>query len=89
MNLRIWTKIYYFFRKEILQIEKINFFQSNYLTCCGVHHRYLTVYLFIMYVSVNYFTLGDEDKSPRRLIKVLLGASNVYSACKGYLTSVS
>ncbi|RNA12645.1 hypothetical protein BpHYR1_000774 [Brachionus plicatilis] len=32
---------------------------------------------------------GDEDKSPRRLIKVLLGGCNVYSACNGYLTSVS
>ncbi|RNA10441.1 hypothetical protein BpHYR1_036788 [Brachionus plicatilis] len=37
--------------------------------------------------NVN-ITSGDEDKSPRRLIKVLLGGSNVYSACNGYLTSV-
>ncbi|RNA36177.1 hypothetical protein BpHYR1_017979, partial [Brachionus plicatilis] len=34
-------------------------------------------------------TSGDEDKSPRRLIKVLLGGSNVYGTSNGYLTSVS
>ncbi|RMZ97999.1 hypothetical protein BpHYR1_001867 [Brachionus plicatilis] len=38
--------------------------------------------------NVN-ITSGDEDKSHRRLLKVLLGGSNVYSACNGYLTSVS
>ncbi|RNA24499.1 hypothetical protein BpHYR1_028934 [Brachionus plicatilis] len=40
------------------------------------------------FLAVNFITSGDEDKSPRRLIKVLLGGSNVYSACNGYLTSV-
>ncbi|RNA43711.1 hypothetical protein BpHYR1_045975 [Brachionus plicatilis] len=48
-----------------------------------------------VYVAYNMYstnvniTSGDEDKSPKRLIKVLLGGSNVYSACNGYLTSVS
>ncbi|RNA18428.1 hypothetical protein BpHYR1_000179 [Brachionus plicatilis] len=45
--------------------------------------------LFFLTRLFNNFTSGDEDKSPRRLIKVLLGGSNVYSACNGYLTSVS
>ncbi|RNA25091.1 hypothetical protein BpHYR1_005214 [Brachionus plicatilis] len=38
--------------------------------------------------NVN-ITSGDEDKSPRRLIKVFLGGRNAYSACNGYLASVS